>query len=185
MLDHAQDRDAESGAQLQRPRQRDSPVPARAAQGGAHRRLCERQCSESRGLNHRHEQDPTFLSRSGSGQSPVLRAPYLRRRTDSLPQHWNRDAPETSEVRLLHLTVQTQGIVGIVTAVVAAGCGGLAVSPAGRVAAWFGCCVGIPRHHGCLVRLLASISGRHARSHPTDSPTTDQPAQRARLTDQH
>lgn len=38
--------------------------------------------------------------------------------------------------RLLHLTVQTQGIVGIVTAVVAAGCGGLAASPAGSVVAW-------------------------------------------------
>jgi hypothetical protein len=37
---------------------------------------------------------------------------------------------------LLHLTVQTQGIVGIVTAVVAAGCGGLAASLAGTVAAW-------------------------------------------------
>ena len=34
--------------------------------------------------------------------------------------------------RLLHLTVQTQGIV----AVVAAGCGGLAASPAGSVIAW-------------------------------------------------
>ena len=38
--------------------------------------------------------------------------------------------------RLLHLTVQTQGIVGIVTAVVAAGCGELAASPAGSVVAW-------------------------------------------------
>ena len=37
---------------------------------------------------------------------------------------------------LLHLTVQTQGIVGIVTAVVAAGCGALAASSAGSVAAW-------------------------------------------------
>jgi hypothetical protein len=37
---------------------------------------------------------------------------------------------------LLHLTVQTQGIVGIVTAVVAAGCGGFAASPAGTVVAW-------------------------------------------------
>jgi len=36
---------------------------------------------------------------------------------------------------LLHLTVQTQGIVGIVTAVVAAGCAGLAVSPADSVVA--------------------------------------------------
>jgi ABC-type nickel/cobalt efflux system permease component RcnA len=39
---------------------------------------------------------------------------------------------------LLHLTVQTQGIVGIVTAVVAAGCGALAASPAGNVMAWLG-----------------------------------------------
>jgi hypothetical protein len=39
-----------------------------------------------------------FFSRSGSGQSPVLRAPYLGRRTGSLSQHWNRDAPETPEV---------------------------------------------------------------------------------------
>ena len=38
--------------------------------------------------------------------------------------------------RLLHLTVQTQGIVGIVTAVVAAGCGELAASPAGSVVVW-------------------------------------------------
>jgi hypothetical protein len=38
--------------------------------------------------------------------------------------------------RLLYLTVQTQGIVGIVTAVVAAGCGGLAVSPVGSAVAW-------------------------------------------------
>jgi hypothetical protein len=37
---------------------------------------------------------------------------------------------------LLHLTVQTQGIVGIVTAVVAASCGGLAASPAGSGVAW-------------------------------------------------
>jgi hypothetical protein len=36
---------------------------------------------------------------------------------------------------LLHLTVQTQGIVGIVTAVVAAGCGALAASPARSVIA--------------------------------------------------
>jgi hypothetical protein len=33
---------------------------------------------------------------------------------------------------LLHLTVQTQGIVGIVTAVVAGGCGTFATSPAGE-----------------------------------------------------
>lgn len=38
--------------------------------------------------------------------------------------------------RLLHLTVQTQGIVGIVTAVVAGSCGGLAGSPAGGAVAW-------------------------------------------------
>ncbi len=38
--------------------------------------------------------------------------------------------------RLLHLTVQTQGIVGVVTAVVAGGCGGLAGSPAGAPLAW-------------------------------------------------
>ena len=37
---------------------------------------------------------------------------------------------------LLHLFVQTQGIVGIVTAVVAAGSGGLAASPAGGAATW-------------------------------------------------
>lgn len=39
-------------------------------------------------------------------------------------------------VRVLHLSVQTQGIVGIVTAVVAGACGGLAGSPAGGVVAW-------------------------------------------------
>jgi hypothetical protein len=38
--------------------------------------------------------------------------------------------------RLLHLSVQTQGIVGIVTAVVAGGCGGLADSPGGGAVAW-------------------------------------------------
>lgn len=38
--------------------------------------------------------------------------------------------------RLLHLTVQTQGIVGIVTAVVAGGCVGLAASAAGGAVAW-------------------------------------------------
>jgi hypothetical protein len=38
--------------------------------------------------------------------------------------------------RLLHLTVQTQGIVGVVTAVVAGGCGGFAGSTGGAVAAW-------------------------------------------------
>ena len=37
---------------------------------------------------------------------------------------------------LLHLTVQTQGIVGVVTAVVAAGCAGLAGSLAGSGVAW-------------------------------------------------
>jgi hypothetical protein len=38
--------------------------------------------------------------------------------------------------RLLHLTVQTQGIVGIVTAVVAGGCAGVAGSLGGAVTAW-------------------------------------------------
>jgi fatty acid desaturase len=38
--------------------------------------------------------------------------------------------------RLVRLTVQTQGIVGIVTAVVAAGCAALASSPAGSIVAW-------------------------------------------------
>ncbi|NYE18859.1 hypothetical protein [Microbacterium immunditiarum] len=37
---------------------------------------------------------------------------------------------------LIHLTVQTQGIVGIVTAVVAGGCVGLAASAAGGAVAW-------------------------------------------------
>lgn len=37
---------------------------------------------------------------------------------------------------LLHLTVQTQGIVGVVTALVAAGCAGLAASPLGGGVAW-------------------------------------------------
>jgi hypothetical protein len=40
--------------------------------------------------------------------------------------------------QLLHLTVQTQGIVGVVTAVVAAGCVGIAVYPLGVTAAWLG-----------------------------------------------
>lgn len=44
---------------------------------------------------------------------------------------WNRP-----RFRLLRLSVQTQGIVGIVTAVVAGGCGGLAASPVGSLAAW-------------------------------------------------
>jgi hypothetical protein len=39
-------------------------------------------------------------------------------------------------LRMLLLTVQTQGIVGIVTAVVAGGCGGLAGSSGGGVVAW-------------------------------------------------
>lgn len=38
--------------------------------------------------------------------------------------------------RLLHLSIQTQGIVGIVTAVVAGACGGLAGSPGGPIVAW-------------------------------------------------
>jgi hypothetical protein len=39
-------------------------------------------------------------------------------------------------IQLLHLTVQTQGIVGVVTSVVAAGCAAIAASPLGVVAPW-------------------------------------------------
>jgi hypothetical protein len=45
--------------------------------------------------------------------------------------HWRRP-----RFRLLNLTVQTQGIVGVITAVIAGGCGGLAGSAAGPALGW-------------------------------------------------
>lgn len=60
-----------------------------------------------------NDDDPAIFRSIGSG---MVRRP---------PRH-----------RLMHLTVQTQGIVGVVTAVVAAACAGIPATRAGSVAGW-------------------------------------------------
>jgi uncharacterized membrane protein len=89
------------------------------------------------------------------------------------------DEAQTPKFELLHLTVQTQGIVGIVTAVVAAGCGALAASPAGNVMAWLGA---ILAFLGTLVALfvywhrsLADIRAAIRPLHPTPSDRVNEP----------
>jgi hypothetical protein len=72
---------------------------------------------------------------------------------------------------ILHLTVQTQGNVGIVTAVVAAGCGALVASPAGKCRGLVRSDFGFPGDPGRPVRLLASVFGRHTCSNSSTPPT--------------
>jgi hypothetical protein len=80
---------------------------------------------------------------------------------------------------LLHLTVQTQGIVGIVTAVVAAGCGALAASPAGNVMAWLGAILAFLVTLVALFvywhRSLADIRAAIRPLHPTPSDRVNEP----------
>jgi hypothetical protein len=80
---------------------------------------------------------------------------------------------------LLHLTVQTQGIVGIVTAVVAAGCEALAASPAGNVMAWLGAILAFLVTLVALFvywhRSLADIRAAIRPLHPTPSERVNEP----------
>jgi uncharacterized membrane protein len=80
---------------------------------------------------------------------------------------------------LLHLTVQTQGIVGIVTAVVAAGCGAPAASPAGNVMAWLGAILAFLVTLVALFvywhRSLADIRAAIRPLHPTPSDRVNEP----------
>ena len=73
--------------------------------------------------------------------------------------------------RLLRLTVQTQGIVGIVTAVVAGGCGAVAGSAAGAVAAWAiasgAAAITLFLHFFYWHRSLAQIRARLIPMYPT------------------
>ena len=60
--------------------------------------------------------------RRASRRPPVPRASDLRRRTCPLPKHRNWDGPQCPRFEFLHLTVQTQGIVGIVSGIFAWPC---------------------------------------------------------------
>ena len=77
---------------------------------------------------------------------------------------------------LLHLTVQTQGIVGIVTAVVAAGCAGLAASPAGGAASWIAASLAFLITLVAALRLLAAVPGQHPGRHPSTPPHAERAA---------
>lgn len=80
---------------------------------------------------------------------------------------------------ILHLTVQTQGNVGIVTAVVAAGCGALVASPAGNVVAWLGAILAFLVTLVALFvywhRSLADIRAAIRPLHPTPSDRVNEP----------
>ena len=88
------------------------------------------------GLYHRHEQDRHFFAEAAPSSRPYFVLPIY----DDGPALYRSIGTgmglRRPRFELLHLTVQTQGIVGIVTAVVAAGCGALAASSAGGAAAW-------------------------------------------------
>lgn len=78
--------------------------------------------------------------------------------------------------QLLHLTVQTQGIVGVVTAMVAAGCAGLAAVPLGGVVAWV---VAVLAFAVTLVALFAywqrSLAELRAGIRPLNPTPADEP----------
>ena len=103
-------------------------------------------------------------------QSPLIRPRLV------LPVHDDRAALYRSvgtgmrsrppRFELAHLTVQTQGIVGIVTAVVAGACGGLVASGAGAGVAWtVGVCAG-----ALTVVLLFGFWGRSLSQVRADYP---------------
>ena len=81
--------------------------------------------------------------------------------------------------QLLHLTVQTQGIVGIVTSVVAAACAGIATYARGTVAAWVIAAVTFLVTITALFvywqRSLAELRGAIRPLNPTPSEELDAP----------